>query len=117
MTKADAFYFTQCGEKKEEESITSSEELPNSQFVSELAEFITKYSYDNDPGIQLLTDNETNESFVNNQGSSDNEEKLWDDDQVEKGPSNEVAFHCLETAMKWLEQQEECNTVQLLSLN
>ncbi|UYV65667.1 hypothetical protein LAZ67_3005030 [Cordylochernes scorpioides] len=61
-----------------EESITASEELPNSQFCR-----------------------------VDDQGSSDNEEELRDDDKVEKRPSNEEAFHCLETAMKWLDQQEE----------
>ncbi|PSN51225.1 hypothetical protein C0J52_10562 [Blattella germanica] len=35
---------------------------------------------------------------------------------LKKGPSNEEAFHCLETAMKWVEQQEECDDVQLLCL-
>ncbi|UYV66871.1 hypothetical protein LAZ67_4003189 [Cordylochernes scorpioides] len=48
--------------------------------------------------------------------SSDNEEELRDDDHVGKRPSNEEAFHCLKAIMKWLEQQEECNTLQLLSL-
>ncbi|UYV73078.1 hypothetical protein LAZ67_10001757 [Cordylochernes scorpioides] len=100
-----------------EESISASEELRNSQIVSELAELITNSSCDvNDPGYQLLTDDEIIESVVDDQGSSDNKEELRDDDHVDKGPSNEEAFHCLGTAMKWLEQQEECNTVQLLSL-
>ncbi|UYV84011.1 hypothetical protein LAZ67_X000881 [Cordylochernes scorpioides] len=57
-----------------EESITASEELPNSQFVSELAELITKSSPEcdvNDPAYQLLTDDEIIESVVDDQGSSD----------------------------------------------
>ncbi|KAJ8873883.1 hypothetical protein PR048_024719 [Dryococelus australis] len=37
-------------------------------------------------------------------------------DRTKIGPSSEEAFHCLETAMKWLEQQEDCYTAQLLSL-
>ncbi|UYV81470.1 hypothetical protein LAZ67_20001288 [Cordylochernes scorpioides] len=73
-------------------SITASEELPNSKFVSELAELITKSSVFeecdqkdiqnwlecdvDDPGYQLLT---IIESFVDDQGSSDNEEELRDD--------------------------------------
>ncbi|UYV66876.1 hypothetical protein LAZ67_4003202 [Cordylochernes scorpioides] len=85
-------------------SITASEELPNSQFVSELVELITKSSlfkecdpkdiqdwleYDvDDPGYQSLTDDEINKSVVDDQGSSDNEEELRDNDQVEKGTSN-----------------------------
>ncbi|UYV70864.1 hypothetical protein LAZ67_8000911 [Cordylochernes scorpioides] len=92
-------------------SIPASEELPNRQFLSELAELITKSSVFkecdqkdiqdwlecdvDDPGYQLLTDDEIIKSVVDDQGSNDNEEEFRNDDQVEKGPSNE-------TAMKWL---------------
>ncbi|UYV76718.1 hypothetical protein LAZ67_14001866 [Cordylochernes scorpioides] len=81
----------------ETESITASKEIPNSQFVSELAELITKSSVFeacdskdiqdwlecdvDDPGYQLLTDDEILESVVNDQGSSNNEEELRNDDQ------------------------------------
>ncbi|UYV75440.1 hypothetical protein LAZ67_13000278 [Cordylochernes scorpioides] len=94
-----------------EESITASEELPNNQFVSELAELITKSSVFkecdqkdmqdwlecdvDDPGDRYLTDDEIIESVVDDQGSKDNEEELRDDDQVEKGPSIEEAFMAL----------------------
>ncbi|GBN34324.1 hypothetical protein AVEN_162881-1 [Araneus ventricosus] len=39
-----------------------------------------------------------------------------DNDRTKKVPSNEKAFHCLEAIMKWLKQQEECDTVQSLPL-
>ncbi|GBM11820.1 hypothetical protein AVEN_26752-1 [Araneus ventricosus] len=39
-----------------------------------------------------------------------------DNDHAEKGPSSKEVFHCLEIAMKWLAQQEECDDVQLPSL-
>ncbi|UYV66652.1 hypothetical protein LAZ67_4002451 [Cordylochernes scorpioides] len=97
-----------------EKSITASEELPNSQFVSEKDIQDWLECDVDDPGYQLLTDDKIIESVVDDQCNSDNEEELRDDHQVEKGPPNEETFHCFETAMKWLEQQEECNTVQLL---
>lgn len=115
-----------------DESITAPEEPPNSQFVSELAGLIKESSgfeecdQENiqdwlecdvdDPGYQVLTDDEIIASVINDQDPCDDEEEPSDNDRAEKGPSSEEAFHCLETAMKWLEQQEECDAVQLLSL-
>ncbi|GBL72000.1 hypothetical protein AVEN_115036-1 [Araneus ventricosus] len=32
-------------------------------------------------------------------------------DCAEKGPYSEETFNCLETAMRWLEQQEECDAI------
>ncbi|UYV67046.1 K02A2.6-like, partial [Cordylochernes scorpioides] len=78
-----------------EESITASEELPNSQFVSELAELITTSTVFEEcdqkdiqdwlecdvDGYQLLTEDEIIESVVDDQGSSDKEKELRDDDQ------------------------------------
>lgn len=47
----------------------------------------------------------------------DDEEEDYDIDlNDEKCPSHNEAFQCQETAMLWLEQQEECDGVQLLSL-
>lgn len=115
-----------------DESITAPEEPANSQFVSQLARLIKESSgfeecdQENiqdwlecdadDPGYQVLTDDEIIDSVIDDQEPCNDEEEPSGDDRAEKGPSSEEAFHCLETAMKWLEQQEECDTVQLLSL-
>ncbi|PSN33173.1 hypothetical protein C0J52_26123 [Blattella germanica] len=70
-----------------------------------------------DPGHQVLTDDEIIASVIDDQDLCDEEEEPSDEDCAEKGPSSEEAFHCLETAMKWVvEQQEECDAVQLLCL-
>ncbi|PSN39324.1 hypothetical protein C0J52_23598 [Blattella germanica] len=69
-----------------------------------------------DPGHQVLTDDEIIASVVDDQDLCDKEEEPSDEDCAEKGPSIEEAFYCLETAMKWVEQQEECDAVQLLCL-
>ncbi|PSN48413.1 hypothetical protein C0J52_12094, partial [Blattella germanica] len=98
---------------------------PNTEFISELAGLIKESSgfqecdQENiqnwlecdvdDPGHQVLTDDEIIASVIDDQD-------LCDEDCAEKGPSSEEAFHCLETAMKWVEQQEECDAVQLLCL-
>ncbi|PSN48884.1 hypothetical protein C0J52_09662 [Blattella germanica] len=65
---------------------------------------------------QVLTDDEIIASVIDDQDLCDEEEEPSDEDCAEKGPSSEEAFHCLETAMKWVEQQEECDAVQLLCL-
>ncbi|PSN44442.1 hypothetical protein C0J52_23952 [Blattella germanica] len=69
-----------------------------------------------DPGHQVLTDDEIIASVIDDQDLCDEEEEPSDEDCAEKGPSSEEAFHCLETTMKWVEQQEECDAVQLLCL-
>ncbi|PSN33438.1 hypothetical protein C0J52_17959 [Blattella germanica] len=69
-----------------------------------------------DPGHQALTDDEIIASVIDDQDLCDEAEVPSDEDCAEKGPSSEEAFHCLETAMKWVEQQEECDAVQLLCL-
>ncbi|UYV63196.1 hypothetical protein LAZ67_2003404 [Cordylochernes scorpioides] len=94
-----------------EESITAFKELQNSQFVSGLAEPISKSLYLKNVARNIFN---IGWNVVDDHGSSDNEDEFRDDEQVEKGPSNEEDFHCLETAMKWLEQQEECNTFQFV---
>ncbi|XP_023214516.1 jerky protein homolog-like [Centruroides sculpturatus] len=82
-----------------------------------------------DRGYQVFSDDEIVASIIDNQQEpsddeeepsddeeepSDDEEEPCDNDHAEKCPSSEEAFHCLETAIKWLEQQEECDAVQLL---
>ncbi|GBN77671.1 hypothetical protein AVEN_93026-1 [Araneus ventricosus] len=42
----------------------------------------------------------------NEQDPCGDEKEPSDNDRAEKGPISEEAFHCLQTAMKWLEQQE-----------
>ncbi|UYV66556.1 hypothetical protein LAZ67_4002076 [Cordylochernes scorpioides] len=71
-----------------EETITASEELPNKCDQKDIQDWLV-----DDPGHQLLTDDEIIESVVDDQGSSENEEELRDDNQVDKGPSNEEIFH------------------------
>ncbi|PSN52892.1 hypothetical protein C0J52_03004 [Blattella germanica] len=59
-----------------------------------------------DPGHRVLTDDEIIASVIDDQDLCDEEEEPSDEDCAEKGPS----------AMKWVEQQEECDAVQLLCL-
>ncbi|XP_067136916.1 jerky protein homolog-like [Centruroides vittatus] len=115
-----------------DESISAPEEPPNSQFASHLCGLIKEcYGFEecdneniqdwlecdaDDPGYQILSDDEIIASVIDNQDPCDDEEEPSDDNRAEKGPSSEEAFHGLETAMKWLEQQEECDTIQLLFL-
>ncbi|XP_067140340.1 jerky protein homolog-like [Centruroides vittatus] len=115
-----------------DESIAAPEEPPNSQFVSQLFDLIKEcpgfeecdkeniqdwLKCDvNNPGSQILSDDEIIASVIDNQDSCNDEEEPNNADHAEKGPSSEEAFHCLETALKWLEQQEECDAIQLLSL-
>ncbi|PSN33634.1 hypothetical protein C0J52_14258 [Blattella germanica] len=58
-----------------------------------------------DPGHQVLTDDEIIASVINDQDLCDEEEEPSDEDCAEKGPSSEEAFHCLETAMKILKHE------------
>ncbi|XP_054281171.1 jerky protein homolog-like [Macrosteles quadrilineatus] len=106
-------------------------EEPPTQFVSELVGLINQSpefedcDQDNiqewlecdvdDPGYEVMTDDEII-AHVQENGDDDEEEDYDIDLPNENGPSHDEAFHCLETAMLWLEQQEECDSVQLLSL-
>jgi hypothetical protein len=116
-----------------DENPSPSQEVPNSQFVSELVELINQSPCfeecdqenihewldcdEDDPGYEVQTDDEIIAS-VQRHNEDDNEEPDDDEDHVEenKGPSHEEAFHCLETAMKWLERQDESDALQLLNL-
>ncbi|XP_067123781.1 jerky protein homolog-like [Centruroides vittatus] len=115
-----------------DESISAPEEPPNSQFSSHLCGLIKEcYGFEecnneniqdwlkcdaDDAGYQISSDDEIIASVIDNQDPCDDEEEPSDDNHAEKGPSSEEAFHGLETAMKWLEQQEECDAIQLLFL-
>ncbi|PSN56241.1 hypothetical protein C0J52_00377 [Blattella germanica] len=70
-----------------------------------------------DPGHQVLTDDEIIASVIDDQDLCDEEEEPSDEDYAEKGPSSEEGFHCLETAMKWVEQQEECGLKEVWFLS
>ncbi|PSN32121.1 hypothetical protein C0J52_26854 [Blattella germanica] len=107
-----------------DESITAPGD-PNTEFRSQLAGLIRESSgfqecdqenIENwlecdvdDPGHQVLTYDEIIASVIDDQDLCNEEEDPSDEDCAEKGPSSEEAFHCLETAMKWVEQQEECD--------
>ncbi|PSN56479.1 hypothetical protein C0J52_08436 [Blattella germanica] len=69
-----------------------------------------------DPDHQVLTDDEIIASVIDDQDLCDEEEEPSEEGCAEKGPSSEEAFHCLETVMKWVEQEKECDAVQLLCL-
>ncbi|GBO30917.1 hypothetical protein AVEN_189235-1 [Araneus ventricosus] len=47
---------------------------------------------------------------------SDDGEEASDNDCAEKRSTSKEAFHCLQTAVKWLAQQEERDAGKLLSL-
>lgn len=106
------------------ETAPAPEELSN-QFVSKLVGPINQSpgfedcDHDNihewlkcdvdDPGYEMMTDNDII-AHVQETGDDDEEED-YDIDLVNgNGPSHDEAFHCLETAMLWLEQQEECDS-------
>ncbi|GBN86869.1 hypothetical protein AVEN_173194-1, partial [Araneus ventricosus] len=58
----------------------------------------------------------TMKCVIDDQDPCDDEEEPSDNDRAEKGASIEEAFRYFETAMKWLQQQEECDVVQWLVL-
>ncbi|GBM00881.1 hypothetical protein AVEN_257385-1 [Araneus ventricosus] len=64
-----------------------------------------------DPGYQILANDENIVGVIDYQDPCDDDEEPSENDRAEKGPSTEEAFHCLETVIKWLEQQEECVVV------
>uniref|UniRef100_A0A5S6QT38 Uncharacterized protein n=1 Tax=Trichuris muris TaxID=70415 RepID=A0A5S6QT38_TRIMR len=74
-------------------------------------------SHSHDQGFQLMNDEEIIE-FCSKQPAAYEEEQRSDEDEQELVvlPSNNEAFHCLETALTWFEGQEECDSKRLLCL-
>lgn len=115
------------------ETRPSPEEPRNETFVSEVVELLKESSGfeecdqenihewlecdEDDPGHELLTDDDIiAQTQVPKDDTDDDDDQDDDYVSVEKGPTNEEAFLCFETAIKWLEQQDECDAMQLLSL-
>ncbi|GBM30289.1 hypothetical protein AVEN_52693-1 [Araneus ventricosus] len=69
-----------------------------------------------DPNYQVLSDDEIIVSVIDNQNPCDEQKEPSDNDRSEKGPTSEEAFRCPETAMRWFEQSEESDALQMLSL-
>lgn len=107
------------------------EKPTNENFVSEVVELMKESSGfeecnqenvheglecgEDDPGYELLADGDIIAQVP--EDDVDEDDEGYDDSvSVEKGPSNEEAFQYFDTAIKWLEQQDECDAVQLLSL-
>lgn len=63
-----------------------------------------------------MTDDDITAHFQEDDDDDDGEEDYNIDFIDEKGLNHDEAFHSLETTMLWLEQQEEFDAVQLLSL-
>ncbi|GBP29919.1 Jerky protein homolog-like [Eumeta japonica] len=68
-----------------------------------------------DPGFQILNDDEIVVS-VREDVEVEVEEELSADVEVDAGPSASEAFAGLETALKWMERQPECDHLQLLNV-
>nr|CAH7752634.1 unnamed protein product [Callosobruchus chinensis] len=68
-----------------------------------------------DPGFQILNDDEIVVS-VREDVEVEVEEELSADVEVDGGPSASEAFAGLETALKWMERQPECDHLQLLAV-
>lgn len=70
-----------------------------------------------DPGYQILSDEEIVQQIKDDNQEVGEEEEDGEDTEVEGDvPTHDEAFTCLQKAMKWLERQAECDTIQLLSL-
>lgn len=71
-----------------------------------------------DPGYQILSDEEIVQQIKDDNQEIEEEEDDGEDTAVEEDdvPTHDEAFTCLDKAMKWLERQAECDTIQLLSL-
>lgn len=67
-----------------------------------------------DPGFQILNDDELIESV--REESVEEEDDLNVEVEADTGPSASEAFAGLETALKWMERQPECDHVQLLTV-
>ncbi|VEN36331.1 unnamed protein product, partial [Callosobruchus maculatus] len=68
-----------------------------------------------DPGFQILNDDEI-VANVREDVEVEVEEELSADVEVDAGPSASEAFAGLETALKWMEGQPECDHLQLLTV-
>lgn len=68
-----------------------------------------------DPGYQILNDNEI---VVEIEGENEENENEIENECSENdpGPSHSEAFECLETAMKWLERQKDADPIQAMHL-
>lgn len=67
-----------------------------------------------DPGYQILSDEEIIESV--SEDIVEEEEEVNMEVESDIGPSASEAFNCLETALKWMERQPECDHLQLLTV-
>ncbi|KAL3271705.1 hypothetical protein HHI36_022177 [Cryptolaemus montrouzieri] len=72
-----------------------------------------------DQGFQIMPDDEMVENISQiNEQQEMQEDKTEENIDVENdpGPSNDVAFHTLETALKWFEKQTETDTFVIINL-
>ncbi|KAL3271328.1 hypothetical protein HHI36_021816 [Cryptolaemus montrouzieri] len=77
----------------------------------DMTEWVTFDSIDQ--GFQIISDDEIVENILQQEMQEvEIEENI--DVENETGPFHDVAFHALETALKWLEKQTESDTVSLL---
>lgn len=70
----------------------------------------------NDPGYQILSDDEIVRNLFEEDETEEEENETDDLTEGENGPSHSEAFDALYLAFKWFERQEESNTTQLLQL-
>ncbi|KAK9882186.1 hypothetical protein WA026_019699 [Henosepilachna vigintioctopunctata] len=71
-------------------------------------------NYDSeDPGFQILTDEEIIEDLNSNEREDEEETETEDVTHV---PSHAEAFEALDVAFKWFERQDESDPIQLLQL-
>lgn len=66
-----------------------------------------------DPGFQILNDDELVDSVTKTE-SVEEEDDITD--EPEAGPTASEALACFDTALKWMEQQPECDHIQLLTI-
>lgn len=71
---------------------------------------------DNDPGFQILDDDEIVDMVQEEEEDSEREEHDFSDNEEESGPSHAEAFTALETVLSWYEKQDESCAAQLLLL-
>lgn len=67
-----------------------------------------------DPGYQILSDDELIENV--REESVEEEDDVNVEDEADMGPSASEAFAGLETALRWMERQPECDHMQLLTV-
>ncbi|KAL3283159.1 hypothetical protein HHI36_006311 [Cryptolaemus montrouzieri] len=71
----------------------------------------------NDQGFQIMSDDEIVENKLQiNEQQEMQEDETEENVENDTGPSHDVAFHALETTLKWFEKQTESETVSLLQL-